>query len=162
MPGHTDPDRRAPDLLAYCDLYCGDCAGHAGTIADGAERLREAVEAFDFERTARCLFADRLPEFDRVVKAIAFLTKLRCAAPCRLREKESTACRVRACCIEKRLVACHACDAFETCDTLRENVARCGYASIQNIRAIREIGLDDWIRSGDRRWFAPPEGSVDD
>ena len=49
----------------------------------------------------------------------------------------------------------HECDGFETCDTLRENAERCGYASLENIRSIRETGLDAWLASGQRRWFRP-------
>jgi hypothetical protein len=28
-------------LITYCDLYCGDCFGHKGTIADLARDLRK-------------------------------------------------------------------------------------------------------------------------
>ena len=52
------------NLLAYCGLYCGDCAGYTGAIADAAEALKKAVEENKFERTARELFADELGEYD--------------------------------------------------------------------------------------------------
>ncbi len=141
------------DLLAYCDLYCGDCAGRAGRLADAAESLRAAIEAHRFDRTAECVFADEIPDYARFRETLAFLADLRCETPCRAREAGTTSCAVRACCIEKGYFACHECDASATCGTLRENVERCGYASLENIRAIRAMGLDAWLTSGNRRWF---------
>jgi len=143
------------ELLAYCGLYCGDCAGHSGRLADAASELANAIDAHEFDRTAECLFADEIPDYGAFRETLGFLTELRCEAPCRARDPSSTTCAVKACCIERGYFACHECDGFETCDTLRDNVERCGYASLENIRSIREAGLDAWLASGKRRWFQP-------
>jgi hypothetical protein len=141
------------DLVAYCDLYCGDCAGHSGDVAEAAASLCTTIEAYAFARTAACVFAEEIPHYGSFREVLDFLAGLRCEAPCRARDAESTSCAVRACCIDKGHFACHECDTFATCATLRGNVERCGYASIENIRAIREIGFDAWPKSERRRWF---------
>ena len=145
----------AKELLAYCNLYCGDCAGHSGRLADAATELVKAIESHEFDRTAECLFAEEIPDYSLFRKTLRFLTELRCDAPCRARDPTVTACAVRACCIERGYFACHECGGFEECDTLRENVERCGYASRENIRAILQVGLDAWLTSGKRYWFRP-------
>ena len=43
------------NLLAYCGLYCGDCAGYSGEIADAAKNLVELLEKYRFDRTAKSL-----------------------------------------------------------------------------------------------------------
>lgn len=85
------------ELLAYCDLYCGDCAGHSGRLADAATELAEAIEAHEFDRTAECLFAEEIPDYSAFRETLGFLTELRCEAPCRARDPSATTCAVKAC-----------------------------------------------------------------
>ena len=39
------------DLLAYCGLYCGDCLGYTGVIADAAKNLMMVLKKYKFDRT---------------------------------------------------------------------------------------------------------------
>ncbi len=89
------------ELLAYCDLYCADCAGHSGRLADAATELVSAIEAHAFDRTAECLFAEELPDYGTFRETLGFLTELRCEAPCRARRPSATTYAVKACCIER-------------------------------------------------------------
>ena len=108
---------------------------------------REAIEAYQFDRTAECVFADEIPDYASFRKALAFMASLRCEASCRERAEGTTSCVARACCIEKGHFARHECAAFETGDTFRENVERGGYISLESIHAIRKMGLDAWLTS---------------
>ena len=45
-------------LIAYCGLYCGDCPGYKGTIANLARDLRKELEAGASSRTWRRSSAD--------------------------------------------------------------------------------------------------------
>ena len=56
--------RESKNLLTYCGLYCGDCAGYSGELADTAQNLMHALEKYKFERTAKCLFSEKLKEYD--------------------------------------------------------------------------------------------------
>ena len=40
------------DLIAYCGLYCGDCVGHQGKVADLARDLRKELRQVKFGKTA--------------------------------------------------------------------------------------------------------------
>ena len=43
------------DLVAYCGLYCGDCFGYKGKIADLARDLRKELRAAKFAKIAEAL-----------------------------------------------------------------------------------------------------------
>jgi len=147
-------ERPDPELLAYCGLYCGDCAGHSTEIAERASELVDALDRFRFDRTAATLFRDRLPDYAAFTRALGFIAGLRCPAPCRARSDDSAACRIHTCCRSKGLSACHECGGFETCATLsslRDDLH--GDACLMNLRAIREMGLTAWLSHGTRRWF---------
>jgi len=45
-------------LVAYCGLYCGDCFGHKGKVADLARDLRKELRQAKFDRTAEFLSAN--------------------------------------------------------------------------------------------------------
>ena len=51
-------------LLAYCGLYCGDCAGYSGEIADRAKDLKKVIEKYKFELTAKSMFSQKLKDYD--------------------------------------------------------------------------------------------------
>ncbi len=91
------------ELLARCGLYCGDCAGYSGEIAEAAGE---------------------------------------------------TSCEIRKCCFKKGFCACHECSDFESCDKLKSLSVLHGESCIKNLRAIREMGIEDWIHKGKRLWFA--------
>lgn len=40
------------NLVAYCDLYCGDCFGYKGIIANLARELRKELRQSKFDRFA--------------------------------------------------------------------------------------------------------------
>ncbi len=151
------------ELVAYCGLYCGDCLGYTGVIADAAEAFAEVLERYQFERTAAHIFPEELPEYDRFRENLAFMTELRCPARCRKAEGEAvpTGCAVRNCCIDRGNFACYECDEFETCAKLRELHGELHYdSSLRNMRALRELGLEAWLAEGPRYryWMEAREG----
>jgi len=46
---------KGKDLVAYCCLYCGDCFGYKGKIADLARDLRKELRAAKFAKIAEAL-----------------------------------------------------------------------------------------------------------
>lgn len=140
-------------MVAYCGLYCGDCAGYAAEIADAAEVLLRSVRKYGFTRTALHLFPEDLPDMEGFVKKLAFMTGLRCSAVCRLKKDDETKCKIRACCREKGYYACHECDIFEQCGTLAGMKDLHGDSCIKNLQGIRSMGLEQWIQEGTRHWF---------
>jgi len=147
------------DLLAYCGLYCGDCAGYSGEIADIARNLMNVLEKYRFERTANCLFPEKLKEYDEFCEMLRFITDLKCPTICRERDDSSTSCEIRRCCREKGYYACYECDDFEMCKKLKtlEDLHR--DSCVENLEGIKEMGLKAWITMGKRLWFG---SDVDD
>jgi hypothetical protein len=140
-------------LLAYCGLYCGDCAGFSGEIADSARDLIKVLERYEFHRTARCLFREQIGDYEGFQETLAFITELRCPKVCRARADDETDCDIRACCIERGFYACHECTDFEACGRLEGHEALHGDACVRNLKAIQEMGLEAWVDSSERLWF---------
>lgn len=141
------------DLLAYCGLFCRDCAGYSGYIAEAATELAQVLDAYQFGRTARALFSKRVGDYDAFREPLSFMAELRCPTPCRERPADGTGCRIRACAVARGFYSCHECDQFETCSELQTLEELHGDACVKNLRAIRELGLDARLAKGERFWF---------
>ena len=150
------------ELVAYCGIYCGDCLGYTGVIADGAEAFSQVLDRYQFQRTAAGIFPEELSDYERFREILSFMTDLRCPGRCRKPEGEAVppGCVVRDCCIEKGLYACYECDEFESCDKLRDLHGNLHYdACLRNMRAMREKGLDAWLVEGPRHSYWMEEGT---
>jgi hypothetical protein len=144
------------DLVAYCGIYCGDCLGYTGVIADGAEAFAQVLDRYQFERTAAHIFPEELVDYERFREKLAFMADLRCSGRCRKAKGQvvSTGCAVRNCCIDRGLYACYECDGFESCAKLLELHGELHYdACLRNMRAMREVGLDAWLAEGPRHCY---------
>lgn len=144
------------ELLAYCGIYCPDCLGYTGVVADAAENLLDVLTRHKFERTAASVFPEELAEYDRLREMLGFMAALRCPARCRKDESAASAssCRVRACCRERGFFACYECDGFEECETLSSIVGGLHAEScVANLKSVREMGLDAWLQSGKRHHY---------
>ena len=142
------------ELLAYCGIYCGDCLGYTGLVADAAKSLVMVLEKHKFDQTAKCLFPEELKEYDRLQEMLGFVSGLKCPKICRERKDDSTSCEIRKCCIDKGFYACYECDDFETCDKLKTFMKGLHSDScVKNLKAIKEMGLEDWITKGKRHHY---------
>jgi hypothetical protein len=140
-------------LLAYCGLYCADCAGHGGKIAVAARDLQMVVTRYKFERSAKSLFPKVFKDYAKFSKVLNFLVQLKCPAVCRVRKKGETRCRIRQCCIDRGYFACYECREFETCKKLKTLEDLHHDACVKNLRGIKKMGLATWLKKGRRYWF---------
>jgi hypothetical protein len=142
------------ELLAYCGFYCGDCLGHTGVIADATNDFKKVLDKYQFGRTAKSIFPDQLKDYDRFYEIVGFMTGLKCPTSCREWEDSNVACEVRNCCIDNGFYACYECDDFETCEKLKSLMDGLHYdASLKNLKAIREMGLKEWLAKGERHHY---------
>ena len=142
------------ELLAYCGVYCGDCLGYTDVIADAVKNFTMVLEKYKFDRTAKCVFSDQLKDYDKFYENLGFMTCLKCPMICREREDGGIACKVRKCCIDRGFYACYECDDFEICDKIKSLMKGLHYyASVNNLKAIREMGLKAWITRGKRHYY---------
>jgi len=139
------------DLLSFCGIYCGDCLGNTGVIAEAAEDFKTVLNKYQFEKTAESVFHKQIEDFNRFYETLKFMTSLKCPKPCRERKNLDISCSIRACCQEKGYFACYECRDFENCEkqiSLMKGLH--SHALRQNLKAIKKIGLEKWIRSGKR------------
>ena len=137
------------EWLAYCGIYCGDCLGQTGVIADAATTFVGVLEKVQFHRTVASVFPDKLEDYKKLRETLGFMTGLRCPKVCRERKDADVSCEVRKCCTDKGFYACYECDDFETCDTLRSQFDGLHALScVKNLKAIKEMGLEAWIKKG--------------
>ena len=83
-----------------------------------------------------------------------FIAELKCPATYRERPDDATKCEIRKCCRQKGYYACHECADFEKCDKLDTMTELHGQSCIENLRAIKKTGVNEWVREGKRLWFA--------
>jgi hypothetical protein len=140
-------------LLGYCGLYCGDCGGYAGEIAQAASQLQKTLAGWRFELTAKHLFSEQLAGYDHLVEMLEFISTLKCPRVCRERGSGEVSCAIWKCCVDKGFYGCHECEEFETCEKLKTLEGLHGDSCIKNLRGIRQMGLEKWIAEGRRLWF---------
>lgn len=137
------------DLLAYCGLYCGDCLGYTGVIADAAETFINVLKTYKFDQTVTHIFPEKLKDYETGHQLLKFMANLRCPEVCR--KRDSISCTVRECCRNKGFYACYECTDFETCENLKSLHKGLHYDScLKNLQAIKEMGLESWIIKGKR------------
>ena len=145
------------ELLAYCGLYCGDCAGYSGGIANAAIILKDSLKKYKFSKTAEALFPEKFKDYNKFSDVLEFITELKCDVICRKKQVLEGGCTIRLCAIEKRYFGCYECNDFENCEKLTKLENLHGDSCIKNMKLINEIGLDAWINSDNRLWFGSEE-----
>jgi hypothetical protein len=142
------------DLIAYCGLYCGDCSGYQGKIADLARDLRKELRRSKFDRTAQAMseapFFAAYKNYPQCYEVLGTMVKFRCKRSCR-GGGGPPFCKMRNCCQKKGIDGCWQCDEFETCQKLDFLKAVHGDAHIKNLKILNKAGVDSFI-NGKRYW----------
>lgn len=144
------------NLIAYCGLYCGDCPGYKGILADLARDLRKELKAAKFDKTAEMLskqsFFKEFKNYSQCYEVLGAMVKLRCKRTCR-NGGGPPSCKIRKCCTKKKIEGCWECDEFQSCnklDFLKENH---GDAHIKNLRKLKKKGTKEFI-AGKKHWYS--------
>ncbi len=146
------------DLIAYCGLYCGDCFGYQGKIADLSRDLRKELRSHRFDKTAESLsevpFFATFKNYPQCYEVLGALVKLRCKNTCR-GGGGPPFCKMRICCRKKGIDGCWQCDEFETCDKLDFLNTNHGDAHLKNLRKLKKAGVDSFLE-GKKLWYSAP------
>ena len=149
-----DDNKRDKNLIGYCCLYCGDCFGYKGKVADLARDLRKELRQSRFDKTAESLsnysFFKVFENYLQCYEVLGALVKLRCKKACK-GGGGPPFCKMRKCCQKKGIEGCWECDEFETCEKLDFLKANHGDAHIKNLRKIEKRGIKAFIE-GKRYW----------
>jgi hypothetical protein len=143
-------------LIAYCGLYCGDCFGYKGKIAELAKDLRKELRQEKFEIMIKGIPFKALKNYKECYDVLGVLVRLRCTNTCK-GGGGNPFCKIRKCCQKEGIVGCWKCNDFETCeklDSLKENH---GDAHIKNLRMIQKKGIDEFLK-GKKYWYSKEKG----
>ena len=146
------------NLIAYCGLYCGDCFGHKGKVADLARDLRKELRQSRFEKTAEFMstfsFFEVFKKYQQCYEVLGALVKLRCKKACK-GGGGPPFCKMRKCCQKKGIEGCWECDDFETCEKLDFLVPSHGDAHQKNLGNLKKKGVNDFLK-GKKHWYTRP------
>jgi len=144
------------DLIGYCGLYCGDCAGFTQTVANLARDLRKELRHNRFDLMADMLatipFFKEFKDYDKCYNLLGTMMKMRCKKVCKGNGGPPN-CKIRNCARKKGLDGCWQCDDFSTCEKLKMLEPHHGKAHLKNLRKLKRQGPASFIK-GKRYWFA--------
>ena len=142
-------------LIAYCGLYCGDCFGYQGKIADLARDLRRELRHTHFEKTAELMsgisFFAAFKNYPQCYAVLGSLVKLRCKRGCR-QGGGPPYCKIRKCCQKNGYDGCWECVQFESCEHLDFLNTAHGDAHLKNLRKLHKQGVDKFLK-GKKYWY---------
>ena len=138
------------DLIACCGLYCGDCFGYRGTVADLARDLRKELRQAKFDKVAQAIPFEAFKNYKECYECLGALVKMRCKKTCK-GGGGPPFCKMRICCQKKGIEGCWECDEFETCNKLDFLEPIHGDAHIKNLRILSKKGVDAFI-AGKKYW----------
>ena len=138
------------NLVAYCGLYCGDCFGYKGKIADLSRDLRKELRQSRFDRVAESIPFKEFKHYKECYDVLGALVKLRCKRACR-NGGGPPFCKMRNCCQKKGIEGCWQCEEFETCEKLDFLKSIHGEAHLKNLRRLKKTGVDSFIK-GKKDW----------
>jgi hypothetical protein len=133
--------------ISFCGSYCHLCDWHTGEIR---KTFSAALHLFDDLGLQRVL-ADGVGSegFRRGLESVMRPSICPgCKAEAPIRKPGKDRCEIRQCCFRKGLDLCSECDDFP-CKTLETNPSVIKFHCLENLKCIRNQGLEHWI---DREW----------
>jgi Protein of unknown function (DUF3795) len=140
------------NLIAYCGLYCDDCFGYKGKVADLARDLRKELRQAKFEEAVKGIPFKEFQHYNECYEVLGAMVRLRCKSACR-GGGGNPFCKIRKCCQKKEVEGCWECGDFETCGKLDFLKVNHGDAHIKNLRKIKKQGIDEFLK-GKKCWYS--------
>ncbi|MBI4722572.1 MAG: DUF3795 domain-containing protein [Candidatus Stahlbacteria bacterium] len=136
-------------LTGYCGLYCGDCSGYTGTIADLSRDIRKELRKAKFDAIAKVVPFKEFKYYKECYECLGAMIKLRCKG-CRGGSR-SKFCNIAKCVQKKNYEGCWECSKFEECKKLQGLEVVHKDAHIKNLNKIKQVGIKEWLK-GKRFW----------
>jgi hypothetical protein len=148
----------AEELVTYCGLYCGDCHGYTGRVADLARDLRKELRQTRYDLFADFMaitpFGKVFENYDTCYEVLGQMVKFRCRRGCR-NGGGNPGCTIRKCVLKKELDGCWECAEFETCEKLDFLIPVHGDAHKKNLRRLKKQGKTEFA-TGKHDWYTKP------
>lgn len=141
------------DLTAYCGLYCGDCIRYQSRASELAEELLEEIKKTKFTEYANVKKSHKkeFENFDTFLPLLKVISEIKCERPCRIGGDGCEGeCEVIKCVRSKAFEGCWECNDFEICDKLIFLKPFHGNGPLENLKIIKELGLDNWAKDREK------------
>ena len=145
-------NKKEKKLIAYCGLYCGDCFGYKGKIADLARDLRKELRQEKFDIIVKGIPFKAFKNYKECYEVLGALVRLRCKNASR-GGGGNPFYKIRKCCQEKGIDGCWECKEFEKCKKLDFLKTNHGNAHIKNLRKLTKKGIQDFLK-GKTYWYS--------
>lgn len=131
--------------VSFCGAYCHTCDWFTGKIRRTFQSALDMVEEHGFRR----LLEGRV-DIENFKKGLQILAESEIDSGCKAEAKPNPndRCKIRQCCLAKGFDLCSECSGFP-CGPLKSNPGVAKFHCIENLREIREKGLEQWI---DKQW----------
>jgi hypothetical protein len=146
-------------MTAYCGLYCGDCAFQTGTIPDLARDLRKELRRVRFEKAAEVIPFIDADKYNEAYEFLGSMVKLRCKG-CKTSSR-SKFCGIAQCAIKNGYEGCWECGEFADCGKMDFLVPVHGDGHLKNLRKIKRVGVEEWVKGGPIWYNAPKKIKVE-
>jgi len=136
--------------ISFCGSYCHTCDWHSGKIRKTAQATLDMFEEYGgFLKQLQAKGVDS----DNISRGLKILADSTICSGCKAEipnysKGEKERCDIRQCCSERGFSLCSDCTSFP-CPTLESNPGVIKWQTIENLKAIEKIGLEQWI---DEQW----------
>lgn len=130
--------------VSFCGSYCRTCDWFTGKIRNTFQSALDMVETYGFRKRL-----EGKADLENFKEALRILANVPIDSGCKAdiaQNPEDDRCRIRQCCNQKGFDLCSECSAFP-CDLLESNPGVIKFHCIENLKEIREKGIEYWIDS---------------
>lgn len=137
------------NMIAYCGVFCKECPANIKQIAFYAHDLKGEIDNYESKRLLHQLKSldeelNTIGNFKVFYEILEYLEELKCDSPCR-ECSGNPRCEVGICCKNKALSGCWECIEFNHCGKLNDLKDALGKAYLDDIRLLREEGMDRFL-----------------
>jgi len=141
-----NPAEELKRYVSFCGSYCKRCPWFTGELRHIYREASFAFQEYGLER--RIKGEVNVEEFRR---GLDILKDLGICSGCKLEIKErpeDDRCKIRQCAYRKGYDLCSDCPDFP-CETLKSHPGVIKFKCIENLKEIKEIGIERWL---DKQW----------
>lgn len=132
--------------VSFCGSYCHTCDWFTGKIRSTFQSAVDMVEEYGFRK-----FLEGKIDIENFKAGLKILANSPIDSGCKADIAENPKddrCKIRQCCFRKGFDLCNECSDFP-CDLLKSNPGVIKFHCIENLKEIKEKGIEYWI---DKQW----------
>jgi hypothetical protein len=128
--------------VSFCGSYCRTCDWFSGKIRRTFQSALYMLEEYGFKR-----LLEGKVNIENFKEGLRILANTSIDSGCKAEiaeNPEEDRCKIRQCCTEKGFDLCSECAEFP-CDLLESNLGVVKFHCIENLKEIKEKGIEHWI-----------------